>query len=347
MKNLIFIIVFNINALIAFSQTRNLLDYLPVNCVKDGTVDYTYYIQKSLNENQTVLFPNFPLLVNDQGLRLRSGQDIIFQDRSKLILKSSKKGRYSLIHIVGVNNITLRNVRIEGDRYSHIGSAGEWGMGIEIKDSKNVTILSPEISKFWGDGIYITGRNTNNVLVNGGIIKNNRRNGVSIISGSNIRLKGILIQDTKNGVHPMSAIDIEPNSFEKDYLGKITLEDITSRNNLRGVSIVLSNYLSENPSLIDITVSGFRSSGDEVGIKVNPFSSKKIRSKKVAQLKGQVLFENIEMKNVNRDPVMVIGKNEDYTLAPNFVFRNISIDSKINLSNKFKGFNTRKFSLSK
>lgn len=347
MKKLIIIFLLSINVSIIYSQTRSILDYLPSNYVHNGTVDYTIYIQKYLDENQKVLFPNFPVLINDQGLKLKSKHEIIFQKESKLILKPSSKGRYALLHIIGLNDVTLRNVNLEGDRYSHKGTLGEWGMGIEIRDSKNITIQDPKISRFWGDGIYIAGKKTNNIFINGGLVKNNRRNGISIISGDNIHLKNILIEDTKKGVYPMSAIDIEPNSYEKDYLGKIFLENIVSRNNLRGISIVLSNYLSENPSSIDITVTGFRSSDDEIGVKVNPFTNKKIKSKKIVQLTGQIQFQNIQINRSSREPIMIKGYNEEYSLGPKFVFKNISVDKNINLDNKFKKLNTSKFYLMK
>src|SRR5690606_19325967 len=38
-------------------------NFLPKNYVKDGTVDYTNYLQKVLNENKNVVFPNFPIRI--------------------------------------------------------------------------------------------------------------------------------------------------------------------------------------------------------------------------------------------------------------------------------------------
>lgn len=340
MNNLFVIFLLSCNILSTYAQARNASEYLPHNYVKDGSIDYTDYIQKSLNENQIVLFPDFPILINDKGLYLKSHQEIIFQGNSKLILKNSAKAKYALIHINNLSNVTLKNIRIKGDRYSHKDQSGEWGMGIEIRNSKNVTIQNPEISQCWGDGIYIAGKETINISIYGGSLKNNRRNGISIISGNNIHIKNILIEETR-GTWPMSAIDIEPNSSGNDSLGKIHLENIISRNNSRGISIVLSNYLSATSSLIDIIISNFESTGDDIAIKINPFVNNKTKSKKT-ELKGIIKFENATITK-SKEPILIKGKKEDYLLAPNFVFTNISVDKKSYLVNKIKTLNSKKF----
>src|SRR5690606_36315193 len=130
-------------------------NFLPKNYVKDGTVDYTNYLQKVLNESKNVVFPNFPIRINDTGLVINSGSIILFPVNSKLVLGSSSKSNYEILRIHNKNNITLVNPTIIGDRDNHKGSKGEWGMGISIKDSEGLNIINPKISNCWGDGIYI------------------------------------------------------------------------------------------------------------------------------------------------------------------------------------------------
>src|SRR5699024_7536663 len=76
------------------SSFTNIVNYLPQNYVKDASVDYTKYIQKALDTNKKIVFPNFPLLINDNGLRLRNGSEVYFNKNSKLILKPSGKESY-------------------------------------------------------------------------------------------------------------------------------------------------------------------------------------------------------------------------------------------------------------
>ncbi|HDR7507897.1 hypothetical protein [Bacillus toyonensis] len=73
------------------------------------------------------------------------------------ILKSKTTNvvEYSIITVKDVSNIELINPNVIGDRDTHIGTTGEWGHGINIQGSSNITIQNPNISKYWGDGIYI------------------------------------------------------------------------------------------------------------------------------------------------------------------------------------------------
>ncbi len=49
---------------------------LPVGYVKNGTVDYTSYIQTAINNNSNLVFPAFPILINDKGLNIGSNKVI-------------------------------------------------------------------------------------------------------------------------------------------------------------------------------------------------------------------------------------------------------------------------------
>src|SRR6476660_8447368 len=42
----------------------NITKSLPSGYVKNGTIDYTKYVQAAINNNSVVVFPNFPILVS-------------------------------------------------------------------------------------------------------------------------------------------------------------------------------------------------------------------------------------------------------------------------------------------
>ena len=64
-------------------------------------------------------------------------------------------------------NITIKgNGTIIGDKHTHTGTEGEWGMGINLKRAVNATISGLTIKDCWGDCIYVGG-NSRNVLKNG------------------------------------------------------------------------------------------------------------------------------------------------------------------------------------
>lgn len=207
--------------------------YLPKDYVEDGSVDYTSFLQKAIDENKKISMPNFPILVNDTGLHLRDGTELFFQQSSKLILKASKKTNYGVINIDNVRDIVLYAPKIEGDRYIHLGTDGEWGMGINILNSSNVKIINANISNCWGDGIYLgskSNRSTNSkILIEGGVIDNNRRNGISVISVNGLIVDRVLLSNS-NGTLPMAGIDFEPNS-NSETLKSISVSNTISYNN--------------------------------------------------------------------------------------------------------------------
>lgn len=239
----------------------DLTTYLPKNFVKNASIDYTVYLQKGIDKNDVVVFPDFPILVNDNGLKLKSNSKVFFNRKSELILKSSSRSSYSILSLKNVSNISVYNPVITGDRTTHLSNTGQWGMGIWLENADDVQIIAPKISNCWGDGIYIgntTDTYSENVIIKDGIIENNRRNGISITSGKNIVVKNSLIANS-NGQNPQSGIDIEPNS-SKDIIENITLRDITTYNNqMHGIIISIGNIVAGNVSKkISVSISGHK-----------------------------------------------------------------------------------------
>ncbi|MDR6157744.1 hypothetical protein QF023_001260 [Chryseobacterium sp. SLBN-27] len=241
-----------------FSDAVYIEKYLPKNFDKSGNTDYTDFIQDALSKNLKLVFPNYPMLISDRGINLKSNQDILFQPNSKLILKSSNKPAYKIVSILNASNVNIYFLNIEGDKYKHLSKDGEWGNGLSIKSSSNIMLYKPMVSKCWGDGIYI-GQDTTipqNITINGGFINDNRRNGISVISGTDITLKNITISNTK-GHNPQSGIDIEPNT-NKNQLNNIVLDNITTKNNAVHGIIISTGNLNDSSKPISITVNNHR-----------------------------------------------------------------------------------------
>ncbi|KRD07483.1 hypothetical protein ASE21_18530 [Flavobacterium sp. Root901] len=238
---------------IKYSRLEN---YLPKNYVQDGSVDYGTYLQKGIDENSFVEFPNFPILIGENGLTLKSNSILLFKSKSKLILKANSLSNYQILDLKNIENVQIYNPKLIGERYEHTGVKGEWGMGINILSSKNISIYNPEIKNCWGDGIYISKVSvieSENIIVKGGIIDNNRRNGISIISGKKIDISNIVLSNT-NGTLPMAGIDIEPNTND-DVLESINLKKIKTFNNAdAGVAIILLNMIGKNHKNVSINI---------------------------------------------------------------------------------------------
>lgn len=218
-------------------------EYLPKNFVNDASVDYTAYLQKAINENSNIKLPNFPVLISDSGLDIQNDRKIVFDSNSRLILKASDKTNYEILRIHSKRNIVVFSPKITGDRKIHIGQKGEWGMGISIKSSENVKIINSNINDCWGDGIYLgqSGNVTNkNIILNYGILDNNRRNAISVISSNGLVISNLILSNT-NGTNPQTGLDFEPNS-NNEVLDDIEVKNLYTFNNAKqGVFFVLGN----------------------------------------------------------------------------------------------------------
>lgn len=329
-KNFQYSIVSNIYEEFVHSniEAKNIVDYLPTNYVKDGTIDYTDYIQKAINENSNVSFPNFPLLVNEKGIKLKSNSSIFFDINSALILMPTTKDTYSVLQIYDIKNVNIYNPTLIGDRKNHEGNKGEWGMGIRIQDSENINIYNVNIKDMWGDGIYITSYTnvkSNNITIKNGLIDNVRRNGISIISGKNITIDSVQISNT-NGTPPASGIDVEPNK-STDIIQNLKLMNILTVNNERdGIILDFTNLVNnENKNEVTVIVKNHRDKGSRYGFR---FAAFRKSNKNEESLKGNITVENAEWNDTKmKIPFRIGEQSEQY---PEVVLKDI----KTNMMNK-------------
>lgn len=119
---------------------------------------------------------------------------------------------YSMIFINGSHVALHGKGSIIGDKPNHLGTRGEWGMGVEVHESKNVKISDITVKDCWGDCIYVGG-GSNNIHIENCLLDNGRRQGVSVTSASNVYITSCTISNVE-GTSPQYAIDLEPNAGE-------------------------------------------------------------------------------------------------------------------------------------
>jgi len=301
-------------------DVSNVIKYLPANFSKKGDVDYTNFIQKAVNSEKKVILPNFPIAVNFKGINLQSNSILQFQEYSQLIMLPNNKENYGLLNIRNKNNVTIISPNLLGDREAHIGKTGEWGMGINILSSSNITIKKPKISKFWGDAIYLgrdkSGKTSNeDIIITGGVLSNNRRNGISIISAKRLTISYITIKDTK-GTAPEAGIDLEPNDNIEE-LQNIILQNVTTVGNRRGILIALNHFGGNNRKKIDVQIDNHidNSSIYALGLALQP-KNQAISS----PVEGNIRVSSANWSN-NQDPIQY------YELKSNNI--NVAIDDLV------------------
>lgn len=222
-----------------YETAVDLTSVLPQGHVRDGSVDYTRYLQGGLDKYRLVKMPNFPILINNKGLKVRDSSTIIFQAKSVLKLKSSNASSYSMLSLIDVKDVTIVNAVLVGERIQAKGRKGQWGMGISVKSSRGISLINGRIINCWGDGIYLgeEDKPNNDVLITNYTIDNCRRNGISIISADGVEIRNTVISNT-HGHNPMAGIDIEPNN-SKNVINNIKIVDVVTYNN-KNYGIVVS-----------------------------------------------------------------------------------------------------------
>lgn len=290
---------------LAMAQGSKLVNYLPKSYVKDGSVDYTDYLQKGLKENKEVEFPNFPVMINKKGLEVSSNQTLNFPPKAVLVMKPNAEEKYGMLNIKYVQNVVINNAVLKGDKEKHLSDKGEWGMGINIFSSSNITINNPSISGTWGDGIYIgepkaaekktkklSSYTNKNIVVKGGVIDNCLRNGISIISGIGITVDGTTIQNM-NGKAPKGAVDIEPNGASNE-LKNIVLKNITTKNNFNGIIVFLVKLAQDKSYNINtITIENHKDYKSSNPLVIRNYHKKFKDQKNLKPVSGKIILKDL------------------------------------------------------
>lgn len=172
----------------------------------------------------------------------------------EIFLTPNAHRSYNIVEVNGRDIEIHGKGKIVGDRESHTGESGEWGLGIIILESNNVTISGLTIKDCWGDCVYI-GSNSKSVIVSDCVLDNGRRQGVSVTSGDNIVIRNCQISNIK-GTSPEYAIDLEPN--REETVGSVLIEGCTIRNCRGGIT---TNGRAEGSRLREVSLKNCDISG--------------------------------------------------------------------------------------
>lgn len=152
---------------------------------------------------------------------LCSNTDFILKGTIRLEPNNFK--HYYIIQAKGENINIKGNGTIIGDKHTHTGKEGEWGMGIILNGAMNATISGLTIKDCWGDCIYVGG-NSRNVLIERCKLDHGRRQGISITKANGVTIRNCVITNV-SGTNPQYAIDVEPN--RRDSVDNIIIENVT------------------------------------------------------------------------------------------------------------------------
>lgn len=220
-------------------------------CWMDGVSDDAENINNIIRVSKNVFFPKGEYLLKSPFMQTSENNFHIGINKDNVVLQGeigSVLVTYEKLGILCVFSRpkdiehSTKNVRIEkltfitkNDNTSFL----QWTHAIQMKGVNGFLMRNCVIKDFWGDGICLnhygdtpeTGERTRNQNIN--IINNtiiggkhhNNRNGISVINGKNVLIKGNTIKDTSRKDMP-GAIDVEPNNIA------YTIENIRIINNL-------------------------------------------------------------------------------------------------------------------
>jgi nitrous oxidase accessory protein NosD len=216
------------------------IDVRDKGALGDGVHDDTAAFQTAIDalpaKGGTVTVPDGNYMIDaTRSIKLRSDMRLQMSSGATLSAIANDRERSWVIKVWRAKNVRISGGRIVGERVGHRGTTGEWGYGISIQASSNVSVIDMHISDCWGDGLWIGGLGrrasvvvSTNVTLDHVISTNNRRQGLSIGP-----VRGVsVIHSTFSGTHgtkPQAGVDIEPQG--QGPARDITFSDCTITGN--------------------------------------------------------------------------------------------------------------------
>lgn len=229
----------------------------------DGKTNDRAALQKAIDSSvgKTLVITG-PCRIDSSGLHMRSNSRVRFAPGASIKLLPHDSHTYEVIRIWDVRHVVLQNPRVDGSKELNAVSGGEWGMGISIAGSTDVTILSPTTTNCWGDGIYIANSFGNGLPYSSDVRVMNhyasgcRRQGVSIISGKNVLFERPVWENIA-GTLPSAGLDIEPNE-NTDVVENIRIINPTTRNCQFGILVWLQALPGKREKYVSVVISGHK-----------------------------------------------------------------------------------------
>jgi hypothetical protein len=167
----------------------------------------------------------YSISVETGGVRMKSG--VTLQNDGVLAAIATNKETYTIINVSDVENVVIKNNSvIVGERLTHTGTWGGWGMGVHIERSRAVKVQGGVITKCWGDGIYVD-RDSKDITIDSVTCNWNRRQGMSVVCvdgltvvNSTFASNGIAMEG-RAGTPPGAGIDFEPDDPAMQYVRNV------------------------------------------------------------------------------------------------------------------------------
>ena len=214
--------------------------------------DLTFFDGREVRNGTLVVTKgNYLISVKKEGgtcLKIGDNTELIIDGTIKLTPNDFKS--YDMIRVVG-NHVKIHGKgSLVGDKFTHTGKEGEWGMGIHFRGASNATLSGLTIKDCWGDCIYV-GRQSKNIRIKNCRLDNGRRQGISITSADSVFIKDCTISNV-SGTNPQYGIDIEPN--KNCSVHYVLIENVNVVNCEGGIRATVPNAGVGNASIGTVVI---------------------------------------------------------------------------------------------
>lgn len=233
----------------------------PYNAAGDGVTLDTTAINAAITANpgRTIFLPktasgiylinaaaNVGQKVHNVGIQLNQPGTRILMDRGvTLKVQPTSSTRYAAIEITAAD-CTVEGGTILGDVGFHTGATSEWGYGVLVNSGGNrATVRDLKATKCWGDGIMVGDGNSftdadhpTDVRILNVICDDNRRNGLSVCSATNIQIIGgsFINSGLTAFTAPGAGIALEPNPGGLQAVTNAIISGVVAKGNAgRGI----------------------------------------------------------------------------------------------------------------
>ncbi len=270
-------------------------------------------IDQAASTGGTAYVPDGTYMIDTfKRVMMKSGVTLKMSSGAVLKAIGSNRSIYDVIRVEYVSNVNIIGGTVQGDRYSHSGTGGEHGHGIEVWGGKNVVIEGLTTKDAWGDGVYV-GAGAANVTLCSVIADNNRRQGLTLTSVDGVLVKNSVFKNS-NGTIPYAGIDIEPNVSEFVRNVRI-LNSQMSYNKGPGLQFGFSSSQAAATSgIANVTVDGNTIANNGV-----PGSNYYASGVVVHAQKGGIVFSNNIVKNSAQDGIILVGGTKNARITGNTV----------------------------
>ena len=242
------------------TSALNLADFGAAGRGSDDTKIFQTALAAAAWSRRPLRVPQSPSPYQVQPLFLPANTQLLLDAGVVIQAAPGYSPAQKLINIKDVSSVKIVGrgalLRMRRDQYTD----GEYRHCIDIEGATDVRLIGITCNDSGGDGLYIgpgVQGFSKNIVVEECTFFNNRRQGVSIISGIDVWIRRCNFLRT-NGAAPEDGIDLEPNTA-KDRLENIHIEDcLTEGNHGDGLGFSLAALTSQSAP-VDITVLRLRS----------------------------------------------------------------------------------------